>query len=155
MCINVTPEKTTLDTICGAGSDPELDQLISSLAHINRQKPKPLVDTMMWWRRAKGEEVINAKKMMTDVSDLGLLWCSSANSLIDPVGQPSSKGSSKTTHRLLKCTISRGRSSRLYHRKPELCDIAIARGDSPPSRTAVSSVNILALQSLNRSLQPV
>lgn len=155
MCINVTPEKTTLDTICGVGSDPELDQLISSLAHINRQKPKPLVDTMMWWRRAKGEEVINAKRMLTDVSDLRLLCCSSADSLIDPVGQPSSKGSSKTTYRLLKCTISRRRSSRLCHRKPELCDITIAGRDSPPSRTAVSSVNILALQSLNRSVQPV
>ena len=155
MCINVTPEKTTLDTICGVGSDPELDQLISSLAHINRQKPKPLVDTMMWWRRAKGEEVINAKKMLTDVSDLGLLCCSSADSLIDPVGQPSSKGSSKTTHRLLKFPISRGRSCRLCHGKPKLCDIAIVGGDSPPSRTAVSSVNILALQSLNRSVQPV
>jgi hypothetical protein len=42
--------------------------LISSLAHINRQKPKPLIDTMMWWRRAKGEELIKAKEMLTDVS---------------------------------------------------------------------------------------
>ena len=91
MCINVTPEKTTLDTICGVGSDPELDQLISSLAHINRQKPKPLVDTMMWWRRAKGEEVINAKKMLTDVRDLRLFCCSCADLLIDTVGQPGSK----------------------------------------------------------------
>lgn len=155
MCINVTPEKTTLDTICGVGSDPELDQLISSLAHINRQKPKPLVDTMMWWRRAKGEEVINAKKMLTDVSYFGSFCCSSADSLIDSGGQPSSKGSSKTTHRLLQCTISRSRSSKLYHREPELCDITITGGDSPPSRTAVSSINILALQGLNRSLQPV
>ncbi len=155
MCINVTPEKTTLDTICGVGSDPELDQLISSLAHINRQKPKPLVDTMMWWRRAKGEEVINAKKMLTDVSYLRLLCCSSADPLLDSVEQPSSKGSSKTAHRLLQCTISRSRSIRLYHREPEFCDITITGGDSPPSRTAVSSVNILALQSFNRGVQPV
>lgn len=52
----------TLDRICGAGVDSELDQLVSALAHINRQKPKPLVDTMMLWRRAKGEEVVKAKE---------------------------------------------------------------------------------------------
>ena len=73
ICINTTAEKSTLETVCGAGSDPELDQLISSLAHINRQKPKPLIDTMMWWRRAKGEEVINAKKMLTNVCFLKCL----------------------------------------------------------------------------------
>lgn len=76
ICISATPERTTLETVCGAGSDPELDQLISSLAHINRQKPKPLIDTMMWWRRAKGEELIKAKEMLTDVSLVKLDFCS-------------------------------------------------------------------------------
>ena len=57
----------TLDQICGAGIDPELDQLISALAHINRQKPKPLVDTMMLWRKAKGEELVKAKEHVNNV----------------------------------------------------------------------------------------
>ena len=61
-CISSPPEMETLDRICGAGIDPELDQLISALAHINRQKPKPLVDTMMLWRRAKGEDLVKAKE---------------------------------------------------------------------------------------------
>lgn len=52
----------TLERHCGAGVDAELDQLISALAHINRQKPKPLVDTMMLWRKAKGEEVVKARE---------------------------------------------------------------------------------------------
>ena len=56
-----------LDKVCGAGVDPELDQLISALAHINRQKPKPLVDTMMLWRRAKGDELIKAKESVNNV----------------------------------------------------------------------------------------
>jgi len=60
--VAAAPEMGTLDRICGAGVDAELDQLISALAHINRQKPKPLVDTMMLWRRAKGEEVVKAKE---------------------------------------------------------------------------------------------
>ena len=61
-CVNPAPDMVTLDRFCGAGVDVELDQLISALAHINRQKPKPLVDTMMLWRRAKGEEVVKAKE---------------------------------------------------------------------------------------------
>jgi len=60
--VNSAPEMATLDRFCGAGVDAELDQLISALTHINRQKPKPLVDTMMWWRRAKGDEVLKAKE---------------------------------------------------------------------------------------------
>ncbi len=57
----------TLDKVCGAGIDPELDQLISALAHINRQKPKPLVDTMMLWRKAKGDELVRAKEYVNNV----------------------------------------------------------------------------------------
>ena len=60
----------TLDRVCGAGVDPELDQLISALAHINRQKPKPLVDTMMLWRKAKGDELVKAKEYANNVSFL-------------------------------------------------------------------------------------
>lgn len=58
----------TLYTICGAGSDPDLDQLISSLVHTNRQKPRPLIDTMMLWRKAKGDDAMHAKKVRDNVS---------------------------------------------------------------------------------------
>lgn len=69
----------TLDKICGAGVDSELDQLISALAHINRQKPKPLVDTMMLWRRAKGEEVVTAREKLNSVSIGGFSSCRDAD----------------------------------------------------------------------------
>ena len=45
-----------VERVCGAGVDPDFDQLISSLAHITRRKPKPLVDTIMLWRLQKGRE---------------------------------------------------------------------------------------------------
>ena len=44
-----------VERICGAGADPDFDQLISALAHITRRKPKPLVDTIMLWRMQKRE----------------------------------------------------------------------------------------------------
>ncbi|KAH0545522.1 hypothetical protein FGG08_000353 [Glutinoglossum americanum] len=44
-----------IEEICGPGADPSFDQLISALGHIARQKPKPLIDTLMFWRKAKSE----------------------------------------------------------------------------------------------------
>ena len=59
-----------LEHICGAGVDRDFDQLISALAHINRQKPKPLVDTIMYWRKAKGDQAMKAKEKLNNVGAL-------------------------------------------------------------------------------------
>ncbi len=45
-----------VETVCGPGVDPNFDQLIAALGHIARHKPKPLIDTIMLWRKAKSEE---------------------------------------------------------------------------------------------------
>lgn len=66
-CVQGTQDKSgSLERYCGAGADPDFDQLISALAHINRQKPKPLVDTIMYWRKAKGDQALEAKKKLSD-----------------------------------------------------------------------------------------
>ncbi|KAL4912303.1 cell morphogenesis N-terminal-domain-containing protein [Aspergillus aurantiobrunneus] len=51
-----------VEDVCGPGADPKFDQLISALGHIARQKPKPLIDTIMFWRKAKGDAVLGAKQ---------------------------------------------------------------------------------------------
>ncbi|KKK25189.1 cell morphogenesis protein, partial [Aspergillus rambellii] len=51
-----------VEEVCGPGADPNFDQLISALGHIARQKPKPLIDTIMFWRKAKGDAVLIAKQ---------------------------------------------------------------------------------------------
>ncbi|KAL2827561.1 cell morphogenesis N-terminal-domain-containing protein [Aspergillus cavernicola] len=51
-----------VEEVCGPGADPKFDQLISALGHIARQKPKPLIDTIMFWRKAKGDAVLVAKQ---------------------------------------------------------------------------------------------
>ncbi|KAH1714829.1 hypothetical protein KXX60_003788 [Aspergillus fumigatus] len=51
-----------VEEVCGPGVDPNFDQLISALGHISRQKPKPLIDTIMLWRKAKGDAAIMAKQ---------------------------------------------------------------------------------------------
>ncbi|KAJ4368077.1 Cell morphogenesis protein PAG1 [Neocucurbitaria cava] len=45
-----------VELVCGPGVDPKFDQLIAALGHIARHKPKPLIDTIMLWRKAKSEE---------------------------------------------------------------------------------------------------
>ncbi|KAI4200372.1 MAG: hypothetical protein LQ346_002382 [Caloplaca aetnensis] len=50
-----------VEDVCGPGVDPNFDQLISALGHIARPKPRPLIDTVMYWRKSKGEAATNAK----------------------------------------------------------------------------------------------
>ncbi|KAH7068778.1 cell morphogenesis N-terminal-domain-containing protein [Paraphoma chrysanthemicola] len=45
-----------VEFVCGPGIDPNFDQLIAALGHIARPKPKPLIDSIMLWRKAKSEE---------------------------------------------------------------------------------------------------
>ncbi|KAL4949796.1 cell morphogenesis N-terminal-domain-containing protein [Aspergillus filifer] len=52
---------TPVEDVCGPSADPKFDQLISALGYIARQKPKPLIDTIMFWRKAKGDAVIAHK----------------------------------------------------------------------------------------------
>ncbi|KAL3475497.1 cell morphogenesis N-terminal-domain-containing protein [Aspergillus californicus] len=51
-----------VEEVCGPGADPKFDQLISALGHIARQKPKPLIDTIMLWRKGKGDAILIAKQ---------------------------------------------------------------------------------------------
>ncbi|KAK6077562.1 cell morphogenesis protein PAG1 [Seiridium cupressi] len=61
-CITVPfdPEPQ-IDQICGPGSDPAFDQFIVALGHIASQKPKPLIDLIMLWRKQKSEAASEAR----------------------------------------------------------------------------------------------
>lgn len=60
-----------VEEVCGPGADPNFDQLISALGHISRQKPKPLIDTIMLWRKEKGDAAITAKQSANQVCHVG------------------------------------------------------------------------------------
>lgn len=65
-----TQPEAEVELICGPGVDPNFDQLIAALGHIARHKPKPLIDTIMLWRKAKSEE---AAKLRTQLQSVGRL----------------------------------------------------------------------------------
>ena len=53
-----------VEQACAPGVDVGFDQLISSLSHISRDGPKPLVDSLMLWRKGKGDTAANLKKQV-------------------------------------------------------------------------------------------
>ncbi|KAK2744825.1 Cell morphogenesis protein PAG1 [Myotisia sp. PD_48] len=50
-----------VEQICGPGADPTFDQLIAALGHIAKPKPRPLIDTIMVWRKSKSDAAASAK----------------------------------------------------------------------------------------------
>ncbi|PHH65826.1 hypothetical protein CDD81_1195 [Ophiocordyceps australis] len=59
--LDVEPQ---IERICGPGVDQAFDQLIIALGHIARPKPKPLIDTVMLWRKHKSEAVTEARTQL-------------------------------------------------------------------------------------------
>ena len=55
-CLTESNESAVnIETVCGPGADSAFDQLIKALGHIGRDRPKLLIDSVMIWRRGKGE----------------------------------------------------------------------------------------------------
>lgn len=82
--MNMAEFETPVEHVCGPDADPTFDQLIAALGHIAKQKPKPLIDTIMVWRKSKGDAAAAAKQMLNQVSvffgqrrilgRLGFMW---------------------------------------------------------------------------------
>ena len=69
-CVANIPEMVArVEDICGPGVDTDFDALISALGHIARQKPKHLVDTIMFWRKAKSEEMQAAQAHWSQIKN--------------------------------------------------------------------------------------
>lgn len=67
-CITVPLDpEPQIEQICGPGIDPTFDQLISALGHIASQKPKPLIDSMMLWRKNKSDAANEARTQLQQV----------------------------------------------------------------------------------------
>lgn len=66
--MEISDMEPRVEDVCGPGVDTSFDQLISALGHIARQKPRPLIDTIMYWRKAKGEEATSARSELNQVS---------------------------------------------------------------------------------------
>ncbi|KAI5967286.1 TAO3 [Candida margitis] len=53
-------DETSLFNIFAEGADPQFDKIVESLGYIARRKPKPVIDSVMFWRKSKSEVASNA-----------------------------------------------------------------------------------------------
>ncbi|KAI1386438.1 cell morphogenesis N-terminal-domain-containing protein [Hypoxylon trugodes] len=53
-----------VEQICGPGADPAFDRFIVALGHIASQKPRPLIDSIMLWRKHKSEAANEARGLL-------------------------------------------------------------------------------------------
>jgi len=53
-----------VELICGPGIDPTFDQHIVALGHIAKQRPKPLIDSIMLWRKSKSDAANEARMQL-------------------------------------------------------------------------------------------
>lgn len=62
VCLNEYPlnEEPPIGEILSEGADPSFDRIIASLGHIAKSKPKPVIDSVMFWRKSKSEVAIMA-----------------------------------------------------------------------------------------------
>jgi hypothetical protein len=56
-----------VEFVCGPGVDTKFDQLIAALGHIARPAPKPLIDSIMLWRKAKSEDASKQRAQLVNV----------------------------------------------------------------------------------------
>jgi hypothetical protein len=56
-----------VEFVCGPGVDTKFDQLIAALGHIARPAPKPLIDSIMLWRKAKSEDASKQRSLLLNV----------------------------------------------------------------------------------------
>jgi hypothetical protein len=56
-----------VEFVCGPGVDTKFDQLIAALGHIARPAPKPLIDSIMLWRKAKSEDASKQRSQLLNV----------------------------------------------------------------------------------------
>ncbi|KAI5868463.1 cell morphogenesis N-terminal-domain-containing protein [Durotheca rogersii] len=56
-----------VEQICGPGADPAFDRFIVALGHIASQKPRPLIDSIMLWRKHKSEAANEARSLLHQV----------------------------------------------------------------------------------------
>ena len=71
LCLSYSLEsEPRIAEILGAGNDPAFDKIITSLGYIARRKPKPVIDSVMFWRKSKSEAAAAANASASSHSPL-------------------------------------------------------------------------------------
>ncbi|ETN41939.1 uncharacterized protein HMPREF1541_03878 [Cyphellophora europaea CBS 101466] len=94
---NIDVVATPVEQTCGLGADASFDQLITSLGHITRQNPKSLVDSLMLWRKAKGDAASAIKRQLKSQQNALFVSPSMPHRHTEP-GQPNGESGMHPPH---------------------------------------------------------
>ncbi|KAK9369434.1 cell morphogenesis N-terminal-domain-containing protein [Lipomyces kononenkoae] len=61
-------DEPPVSSLLGAGADPVFDKVLASLGYIARQKPRPVIDAVMFWRKSKSEAASAAAREKVSIS---------------------------------------------------------------------------------------
>lgn len=143
LCLDypINEEPPILDLIA-EGVDPEFDKIVSALGYIARRKPKPVIDSVMFWRKSKSEVATMAASEVEKALGIAkstLLKTSrvSSGSQITP----SSPGIAKNGSGSASNAISGAKRSLSLMRKKSLSRITHRRNHSSTS-TVVTNTNV-------------
>ncbi|KAK9476437.1 cell morphogenesis N-terminal-domain-containing protein [Lipomyces japonicus] len=63
LCLSYSLEnEPPITTLLGVGADPVFDKILKSLGYISRQRPRPVIDAVMFWRKSKSEAATAAAR---------------------------------------------------------------------------------------------
>ncbi|EMG46163.1 hypothetical protein G210_3608, partial [Candida maltosa Xu316] len=123
-------EPPILDLIA-EGVDPEFDKIVSALGYIARRKPKPVIDSVMFWRKSKSEVATMAateveKALSVAKSTLLNSSRSSTSSSINPANPGIIKNGNSASSAKRSLSLMRKKSlSRITHRRNQSSSAAV------------------------------
>ncbi|KHC52742.1 hypothetical protein MEW_02552 [Candida albicans P60002] len=150
LCLDypLNEEPPILDLIA-EGVDTEFDKIISALGYIARRKPKPVIDSVMFWRKSKSEVASMAAtevEKAVGVAQTNLLRISKTSSAtattttspISPSNPGIAKNSNTASTAKRSLSLMRKKSfSRIAHRRNVSSSAAIQSSQNVPESESV------------------
>lgn len=120
------------------GVDPQFDNIVSSLGYIAKRKPKPVIDSVMFWRKSKSEVAAMAASEVERIISLSQEMSHDQLDIPDPgfaqlQPQVLPKGAARGKRSL---SLMRTKSlSKFAHRRNNSASASIGRKLNPDTRT--------------------
>lgn len=112
-------EEPLIIELLAEGVDPQFDKIVSSLGYVARRKPKPVIDSVMFWRKSKSEVASMAASEVerTIATTKANLLKVSANNNINPANPGIAKNANSNDRSKRSLSLMRTKSFKMAHRR--------------------------------------
>ncbi|KAK6200429.1 transcriptional activator leucine zipper [Scheffersomyces amazonensis] len=130
------------------GVDPHFDKIVASLGYIARKKPKPVIDSVMFWRKSKSEVATmaaNEVERTLETAKSSLLQVSrdsSDSTIVNPSNPGIIKGGNVASRSKRSLSLMRSKSfSKVAHRRNQSTSSALPSNSNSNSTSSSSITN--------------